>query len=181
MNERIIIAGAGGQGIMSLGIILTEAGMHSGLHVSHFPSYGAEMRGGTANCAVCISDKPIAAPVVSRPSSLIIFNQPSMTKFKSTLKSSGRLLYNASLIKEEPAADNCRVTAVKANEEAVECGSIKGANMILLGTFLNILQNRITLSETEKALGHRFHHKNKSVIDFNMKCIRRGMELAADR
>lgn len=136
--QEIISAGFGGQGILSIGELLAYAGMHEGKHVSLLPSYGPEMRGGTSNCQVILSDKPIASPIVVDASSIIIMNLPSLLKFEAALVEDGLLFINSSLVKEKPIRDDVRSYFVPANEIARALGDDRVANMVMLGAFVEI-------------------------------------------
>ena len=136
MYEGLFFAGFGGQGIILAGKIVCLAAMGEGKHVSHIPSYGAEMRGGTANCSVVVSDDEIASPLVPRPSACIVMNKPSLMKFQSIVQVGGLLLWNESLIDLAPSRTDIETLAVKANEIAEAAGSYKAANMVMLGALL---------------------------------------------
>ena len=136
LYEELIIAGFGGQGIMLIGKLLAQTAMNCGKEVTYMPSYGAEVRGGTANCMLVISDSEIACPVVSNPNSMIIMNKASLTKFTPSLKNNGLLILNSSLINIEPVVDDSiEVIRLPADEIAVELGNIKAANMVALGAY----------------------------------------------
>ncbi|MHC4647153.1 MAG: 2-oxoacid:acceptor oxidoreductase family protein [Planctomycetota bacterium] len=134
LREEVIIAGFGGQGIILAGRLLAQTGMRAGKEVTFIPSYGAEMRGGTANCMVILADEPIACPLVANPNSLIAMNKASQHKFAPRLKAGGLLVMNTSLI-DEPAqsADTIEILAVPVNDLAVKLGSVRAANMVALG------------------------------------------------
>lgn len=136
MEFRIIIAGTGGQGILFLGKVLAQAGMIEGKQVTWFPSYGAEMRGGTANCTVIVSDEMIGSPVVQTPDILIAMNRVSVERFQAQLKTRGLLLFDASLVNSVPFRENiCRV-GVPATQIAGSLGNTKAANMVMLGALI---------------------------------------------
>ena len=131
ISQKLICAGFGGQGVMSLGQLLTYAGMLEGKEVSWMPSYGPEMRGGTAFCCVNISDKPIGSPLIGDDASCaIVMNLPSFQKFEPRVASGGELLVNSSLIEQLSSRDDLHVYYIPANEVAVRCGSVKMANMV---------------------------------------------------
>ncbi|MDR1741408.1 MAG: 2-oxoacid:acceptor oxidoreductase family protein [Synergistaceae bacterium] len=129
----LIAAGFGGQGLMVLGQLVAYTGIAEGRHVSWIPSYGPEMRGGTANCCVIVSSEEIGAPVVSEADVIVVMNQPSFDKFKSEVKQGGILLYNSDLIKAEGVRPDIRLIGVPANQVAEESGSDKVANIAMLG------------------------------------------------
>jgi Pyruvate/2-oxoacid:ferredoxin oxidoreductase gamma subunit len=139
IRPEIKIAGFGGQGILFLGKTLAEAGMRHGYHVSWIPSYGPEMRGGTANCHVILSDDPIGSPLVSHPAVLIALNRPSLDRFEPDLIPGGLLIYDSSLIDRGPLRTDLEVLALPATALAVEAGSARAANMVALGALLGRL------------------------------------------
>lgn len=140
MDERMILAGFGGQGLMLLGKLFCFFEMHKGLHVTYIPSYGAEMRGGTANCSVRLSQDPIASPMVPVASTIVVMNQPSYEKFKNRLKPGGYLFVNSSLVEvTDPPAD-ARIVEVPVTQMAAEMGDVRNANMIMLGV-MNYIKN----------------------------------------
>jgi 2-oxoglutarate ferredoxin oxidoreductase subunit gamma len=136
MTHEIIIAGFGGQGVMVMGQLLTYAGMIEGKNVSWIPSYGPEMRGGTANCSVIISDEPIGAPIVSESTAVVAMNLPSLEKFEPTLKPEGILLINSSLIEQDAQRSDVKVYKLAVNDIANELGNTKVANMVALGAIV---------------------------------------------
>jgi 2-oxoglutarate ferredoxin oxidoreductase subunit gamma len=179
LYEEVIIAGFGGQGIILAGRLLAQTAMKAGKEVTFIPSDGAEMRGGTANCMVVVADAPIACPLVARPDSLIVMNKASLNKFAPRLKDGGLLVMNSSLIDEQPQLpDATDVLAVPANEFAVELGSVKAANMVALGAYL---QGKRVLSPDDAAgcladvLAKRYH----KTIGVNTQALRRGAQFAA--
>ncbi len=133
MDERMILAGFGGQGLMLLGKLFCFFEMHAGLHVTYIPSYGAEMRGGTANCSVRISDDPIASPMVPTASTIVVMNQPSYEKFKNRIEPGGYIFVNSSLIEVADPLEGVNIVEVPASEIASEMGDVRNANMVLLG------------------------------------------------
>ena len=140
MILNTLCAGSGGQGILTLGNVLGNAGMLQGLHATYLPAYGAAVRGGTANCTVSISDEEIASPVVSNPDILVAMNQPSAMAFMNRLVSGGKLLYNSSIIVDLPKRGDIEFIPVPANELALELGNARSANMILLGSLIQVGQ-----------------------------------------
>ena len=137
LYEEMVMAGFGGQGIVLAGKLLAQTAMRAGLEVTYMPSYGAEVRGGTANCMVIVSNKPIACPVVSAPNSLVICNKASLSKFAPRLRPGGLLVFNSSLIQSvHSVPEGVEVVGVPAEEIAIEAGSPKSANMVMLGAYL---------------------------------------------
>ena len=174
-NPEILIAGFGGQGILLLGQMLAEAGMRHGWNSSWIPSYGPEMRGGTANCHVKISEGPINSPVVDEPSILIVMNQPSLERFEKSLRPGGLLIYNTSMIDIKPTRDDIEVLPIPATEMADEIGSLRVANMVVIGAIIEktkILEPDIVLDSLNTVVKH------KKFIPLNQEAIKRGMEYA---
>lgn len=174
-NPRIKIAGFGGQGLLFLGRLLAEAGMRQGYHVSWLPSYGPEMRGGTANCHVNISTESIGSPLVSDPTVLIAMNRPSLEKFQPELVSGGLLIYDSSLIDKEPERDDVRIIALPATALADGLGSAKIANMVALGAYLGAtgLLEREGLVKALSTVTRK-----SSLLELNVKAIDAGMQFA---
>ncbi len=143
---RILIAGFGGQGVLFLGKLIAHAGVLLGKHVTWLPSYGPEMRGGTANCAVILSDEPIGSPMVSEPDVLIAMNLPSLTAYQPRVRTGGEIFYDATLIHEAPEREDVRLRALPATKLASDAGLEGLANMILLGA---LLSDCLRLNETE--------------------------------
>ena len=136
MNEYIICAGFGGQGIMTLGKVLATAGMIAGYHVTWMPSYGAEVRGGTANAKVCISDEPVAMPSFDIGSTAFLMNGPSLDKFEEKILPGGLVIINSSMIKREAKRKDLEVIAVPLTDEAIQIGNVKVANIIAAGIYI---------------------------------------------
>ncbi len=136
MYTEIILAGFGGQGVLLIGKLLAYAGMRAGREVTWMPAYGPEMRGGTCNCTVVLSDKPIGSPISKSPHGLIALNLPSLDKFEDSVRPDGVVVVNTSLINRLPKRTDVRVVPVAANELAIECGSAKAANMVALGAYV---------------------------------------------
>ena len=134
----LTLSGFGGQGVLFAGLALAEGGLHEGLEVSWIPSYGPEMRGGTAHCHLRLSRTPIASPWISRPSGLIAFNQPSVEKFANEILPGGLLLVNSSMVQNLPDRSDIRIVRVPAYEAAESLGNPKAANMIMLGAYLEV-------------------------------------------
>ncbi|MGM0445319.1 MAG: 2-oxoacid:acceptor oxidoreductase family protein [Bacillota bacterium] len=175
MKEEIILAGFGGQGIMLMGKLISYAGMKEDKEVSWMPSYGPEMRGGTANCTVIVSDKKIPSPMSSNPDTIIVMNLPSLDKFLPKVKSGGTVLLNSSLIEKEVTRDDVKVIKVAANEIANELGNAKVANMVMLGSYLS--EKDIIKQETvKKSLESVLSARNQELIDINIEALERGRE-----
>ena len=175
MYQGIRISGFGGQGVISAGILLAYAGMLDDKKVSFFPSYGAEMRGGTANCSVVISSDEVDTPIVSMPDTVIVFNEPSLTKFEPLLKKGGTLIINSSLIKSEPKRDDVKIIKVPCNEIADKLGNPKVMNMVALGAFAKST-GTISVDIIAKALPKVYKKLKPEVIDLNIKALKSGSE-----
>ncbi len=176
MYYDVIIAGFGGQGVILIGNLLAYAGMKKGYNVTFFPSYGVEMRGGTANCTVVISDEEIGSPIVGHPKSLIIMNKPSMDKFLPRVEKNGLVLYNSSLIDNSTVTRNdVELIAIPANEMAIELGNPRLANMIMIGAYIE--KTKIVDEETLKnSLENVISERNLKYIPDNIKAIDKGIE-----
>ncbi|MFH1177075.1 MAG: 2-oxoacid:acceptor oxidoreductase family protein [Acidobacteriota bacterium] len=175
MQNDVIIAGFGGQGVLLIGKMLAYAGMADGKEVSWLPSYGPEMRGGTCNCTVVISDRPVGSPVVEHPRAALVLNLPSLDKFEPMVKPGGLLLINTSLISKESKRADIRVVKVPANEIANELGNPRGANMVALGAFLGAT-HAVSLAAVDGLIRETFAGKTK-LIEANLAALRRGFEL----
>ena len=178
MNEEIIIAGFGGQGVLSMGMTLAYSGMVEDKEVVWMPSYGPEMRGGTANCTVVVSDNKISSPIINHYDTAIILNQPSMDKFESAVKPGGILLYEANNILNPPTRKDIQVCEIPANLEAVKLKNKKTMNMVMLGAFLGvkpIIPVESVLKALMKVLPERHHH----LIPLNEQALKRGMDLSS--
>jgi 2-oxoglutarate ferredoxin oxidoreductase subunit gamma len=176
--EEVIIAGFGGQGIILAGRLLAQIAMKAGKEVTYMPSYGAEMRGGTANSMVVIADEPIASPLVSRPDSAIIMNKASLNKFAPRIKTGGLLIMNSSLIDSEPDIDeSIDILAVPADDIAVELGSQKSANMVAIGAYLQrrgLFGPDAAAKSLPDVLAKRYH----KTLPVNTEALHRGAEFA---
>ncbi len=171
--EKITIAGFGGQGVMLLGQLLAYAGNVESKNTLWFPSYGPETRGGTANCAVTISDKKINSPVFSKANSLIAMNHPSLEKFKDKVVDNGIIIYNSSLIKDCNIKGKVKVYAIPANDIAQELKNSRVANMVILGSYLeltNIFSDELILSVLKELFGEDKSH----LLDINREALKTG-------
>lgn len=181
MTERVIIAGFGGQGIMMMGKLAATVGMHAGREVTFFPSYGAEVRGGTAHCHLVLSDEAIYSPVVERADTLIILNQPSYDKFRPRLKPDGLLLLNESMADTDAAVEEgCNVTCVRipATQLANELGDVRVANVVMLGAWSALrgwLSPESIIADLEAQMTGRKAH----LLDANRAAFAKGQELTA--
>ncbi len=175
MLIKTIFAGFGGQGVLSMGLNLAQAGMLEGKNVTYLPSYGAEVRGGTANCTVAISDEEIASPVASSPDFIVAMNQPSLVRFQNQLQSGGLFFINSSLVEAEISRGDIDIVSVPANSMAEELGSPKSANMVMLGAFTK-KSNLVSLSSVIEALRNTLKNKQK-LIAINKKALLAGYDL----
>jgi 2-oxoglutarate ferredoxin oxidoreductase subunit gamma len=176
MLEEILIAGFGGQGVMSLGQLIAYAGMLEGKGVSWLPSYGPEQRGGTANCAVVISDEPVGSPLVTSPSTAIVLNNPSFDKFEPRVQPGGLLIIDSSLVTRVSNRKDIKVIEVSATDLANNLGNARVANMILLGVFLEVTKIVTTESVIEslkKVLSKEKHY----LIEVNKLALSTGAAL----
>ncbi|MBN2280713.1 MAG: 2-oxoacid:acceptor oxidoreductase family protein [Candidatus Marinimicrobia bacterium] len=172
-HEEIKIAGFGGQGVLSLGIVLSEMGMRHDFEVSWIPSYGPEMRGGTANCSVHLSNKKIGSPVVDRPTVLVAMNLPSIDKFEKDVMEGGYIFYDSSLINKAPKRNDLHVIAIPATKIADELGTTKIANMVIVGAMiekLKLMSQEIVIDSIGEVI------KNKKLIGINKQAIYKGIE-----
>lgn len=178
MKTSVTLAGFGGQGVLSMGLFLANAGMSESKKVLYVPSYGAEMRGGTANCTVSISDdRDISSPVVAHPDIAVVMNHPSLDKFEPMVKSGGMLLVNESLVHRHPCREDLNCLMVPTQELANEVGFPSGSNMIMLGVLLE-LSSIINLQNIEDYLVKTFQGKHLDKMPLNLTAIQKGREFA---
>lgn len=176
METSIIIAGFGGQGVLFAGQLLAYAAMDAGKEVTWIPSYGPEMRGGTAHCVVIISDEPIGAPIVSRPDVAIVLNQPSYEKYEKLVKPGGLLVINSSLVDGETMRADIDTAYVPANALAEEWGTVKMMNVAALGAML-AARPVLPLPIVEKALAEHLPAGKQHLVDANLSVIRHGYQV----
>ena len=179
MLERMIISGFGGQGVMLMGRLLAYAGMLEGRNVAWMPSYGPEMRGGTANCTVLISEEQIGSPIVSHPETLIAMNQPSLDKFESSVTENGLIILNDSLIKREVKRNNVDIIKIPADEIADKLGNSRTANMVVLGAYVK-KTGVVKLETIFKVLEKTLTGPKQKLIDINKEALKRGAELVKE-
>jgi len=179
MKEEIIIAGFGGQGVLSMGKILAYSGIMQGQEVTWMPSYGPEMRGGTCNVTVILSDKKISSPVLSMFDTAIILNQQSLNKFESKVKVGGVLIYDPNGITKPPTRTDIKIYSIDAVNISAELGNSKAYNMVVLGGYLNkrpIVELENVIKGIKKSIPERHH----GLIPMNEKAIKVGMEKIID-
>lgn len=177
METSIVISGFGGQGVLFAGQLLAYAGMDAGKNVTWIPSYGPEMRGGTAHCVVIISDTPIGAPIVRYPDIAIVLNQPSYDKYESLVKPGGVLVVNSSLIAGESTRTDITIVHVPANAIAEEWGTPKMMNMAALGAMLTA-QPVLPMEIVEKALVEHLPATKQHLVEANLQVILHGAQVA---
>lgn len=176
MTEEIIVAGFGGQGVLSLGMTLAYAGLVEGKEISWMPSYGPEMRGGTANCITILSAQKISSPIVSKFDSAIILNQPSMDKFAAKIKPGGLLLYESGNIFNPSTRTDIEIIGIKATTETTRLKNTKIMNMIMLGAYLQlrpVVTNESVLDALKKVLPEKYQH----LLEINRQALESGARM----
>jgi 2-oxoglutarate ferredoxin oxidoreductase subunit gamma len=175
MLLKSVFSGFGGQGVLMMGYVLAVAGMKEDRHVTYLPSYGAEVRGGTANCTVVVSDEEIASPIASSPELVVAMNYPSMIKYQNMVKSGGTMFLNQDLITERPARKDIRIVTVPANSLAHEMGNDRALNMIMLGA-MAADSGIVSDNALAQAIETVFEGKKQSLVEVNRKALARGAE-----
>ena len=175
MKKEIIISGFGGQGGLAIGKNLAEAGMDEGLNVTWAPSYGPEMRGGTANCSVIVSDEPVASPLVDKADVIVAMNRPSLDKFEEHVKPGGVLVINSSIIDRKAVRDDITVVYCDANGIAEQVGNPKGANVAILGAVM-AKANVTSLDSMMEAIRIELGEKKARFLEGNKKALQAGMD-----
>jgi 2-oxoglutarate ferredoxin oxidoreductase subunit gamma len=179
MITKTAFAGSGGQGVLSMGYILAFAAMKDMKNVTYLPSYGAEVRGGTANCTVCISDEEIASPVASAPDFAVVLNKPSMIKFQRMIKKDGIMLVNSSLVDAKADRADIDVVYIPANKLALELGNERAVNMIMMGAFA--AKTGVTsIDSLIGGMSEVLKSKNAGLVDLNKRGLERGAEYASN-
>lgn len=174
MFANVIMAGFGGQGLMFIGKLLAYSAMKTGKHVTWIPSYGPEMRGGTANCTVVISDEEIGSPVITSPQALIIMNNPSVKAFEPRLKPRGLMFLNSSLITHQLKRTDIEAVAIPANDIAMEVGEKRAANMVMLGAY--VARTKVVPKESILEGLKEFFGKKAEFLGVNTRAFEKGME-----
>lgn len=178
MSLKIIFSGFGGQGVLMMGYVLAFAGMNEDKHVTFLPSYGAEVRGGTANCTVVVSDEEIASPIASSPEYVVAMNYPSMVKYQNTVKAGGTMFLNSDLITEDPSREDVTLCKAPVNSLAHDMGADRSLNMVMLGIVAaktGIVSKEALMLAIEKVL----QGKKKSLIEMNQKALEAGLTYGA--
>ncbi|WP_295857119.1 2-oxoacid:acceptor oxidoreductase family protein [uncultured Oscillibacter sp.] len=174
MKKEIIISGFGGQGGLAIGKNLAEAGMAEGLNVTWAPSYGPEMRGGTANCSVVLSDRPVGSPVFTHPTELIAMNEPSLEKFEANVQSGGMVLVNSSVVTDKVQRSDLKAYYIPCGKIADEVGNPKVGNMVMLGAY--VAATKILKTETiETMIQEMFTGAKAKLVPLNIEAFHRGM------
>jgi 2-oxoglutarate ferredoxin oxidoreductase subunit gamma len=177
MQSEVMFAGFGGQGILLIGKLLAHAAMEDGYEVAWIPSYGPEMRGGTAYCTVVISDRPIGSPIIKNPKHLVAMNRPSLEKFASQVRTGGVVLVNSSLIPVDSGRDDVDELKVAAVDIAKKIGNVRAANIVALAAF--VARSKIVKIDTLRTcIKEEFAAKAK-LIPLNMEAVDKGIEAAA--
>ncbi len=175
MLEEIIVSGFGGQGALFAGQLLTYTGMDEGWHVTWIPSYGPEMRGGTAHCIVILSDVEIGSPVIREPSICLVMNPPSMDKYEPLVKPGGLLVANTTLIRTRSERTDIDVVYIPANELAAELGNEKMANVVLLGAMLGT-REILPIESVKRTMDLHIPQRRKQIIEPNKRALDRGVQ-----
>ena len=177
MMNQILIAGFGGQGVLFAGKFLANKGLIEDKQVSWLPSYGPEMRGGTANCSVIVGDEPVGSPIVNEPNTLVAMNLPSLKKYENAVVPGGLILVDSSLISAKVERDDVRVCYVPATELAKNAGFATLANMILMGKLLHVSED-MSFDHTEDALKKVIPARKMNLLDVNLQALKTGYEFA---
>jgi len=176
MLVKSIFAGFGGQGVLMMGYVFAHAAMNEGCYVTYLPSYGVEVRGGTANCTVCISDEEIASPIASEPDYLVVMNKPSLFTYQNRVSAGGAIFLNSSIIDNLPSRPDVRVHEIPAGAVAESLGDLRVQNLVMLGAFVrrtDVLSPEAVLKGLRQIMGER----KKNVIEINRRAFTAGYEL----
>ena len=179
INEKLIVAGFGGQGVLMIGKMVALSGIENDLEVSWLPAYGSEMRGGTATCSVNVSEEPIDSPMISKPTTLIALNLPSLLKFEGRVQPGGKLIVNSSLVSEEPTRSDIEIYKVPFNDLAVQAGNERGMNMLVAGVYAAITGS-VTLENLYAAVVHTFTGDKAKFVPGNKAMCKLGYEYAQE-
>ena len=179
MQTEVIISGFGGQGTLYAGQVLAYAAMDEGKQVTWIPSYGPEMRGGTANCTVVVSDEEIGSPTVKHPKAVLELNLPSLDKYENMIAPGGCLVVNESMVNRKPERTDIRVVLLPANEIAREIGNERATNMVMLGALLANM-DILPIEALEKALKNHTAQRLQKFVEMNIQALRRGAEYRAN-
>ena len=180
MQEEFVFSGFGGQGVMFVGQLLAYIGMDEGYHVTWIPSYGPEMRGGTAHCTVILSDRPIGSPLVRYPKTVVVFNNPSFEKYEPLIAEGGMLFRNSSLVSRQSTRTDITEFEIPASDVADALGNMRLANVVMLGAILEA-RPVLSLDAARNALHEHIPAHRRSLLDLNYEALQRGADLAASR
>ena len=179
MMIKTIFSGFGGQGVLMMGYSLAHSAMNKGFHVTYLPSYGAEVRGGTANCTIAVADEEITSPVASEPDYLVVMNSPSLTTFQNKITPGGTIFLNSSIVDVRPSRQDVKICAVPCGDMAQDLGNIRVANIIMMGAFIkksNVISPDIYLKSLETIMGSR----KKALAEINRKAFAAGFDCIKD-
>ncbi len=179
MLIKTVFAGFGGQGVLSMGYVLAYAAMIEGLQVTYLPSYGAEVRGGTANCTVAVSNEEIASPIASTPDNVVVMNNPSLEKFQHQILTGGVMFLNSNLVEQRPVRGDIIVREIPCNDLAHTLGSDQSANMVMLGGFIQ-QTSLVRLESIQSAISDVFKEKKKAK-EMNLKALNVGYDYMKNR
>lgn len=174
MKQSFVFSGSGGQGIMSAGIMLAHAAIDMGKHATFLPEYGPEQRGGSAKCTVIISDDEIVSPLTKKCDNLVALNEQAFSKFADTVKEGGRLIANSSLVTSDISAEGIRSIAVPVDDIALEVGSVKVANVVIIGVLIGAT-GVVSKDIFVQSLEQKFKEKKPEVLEMNMKALEKGI------
>jgi len=180
MQQEFVFSGFGGQGVLFVGQLLTYAGMDAGWEVTWIPSYGPEMRGGTANCTVVVSDEPIGSPIIRNPTVAAVLNPESMDRYEPLVKPDGLLVVNSTLVRRPAVRDDITVLRVPANDLAAELGNVKMANVVLLGAVLGY-RPIVSLGAVERVLDEHLTGPKRRFVEPNKRALHKGAEYPQSR
>lgn len=175
MTRKIVMAGFGGQGVMAMGQLISYAGMLEGKHVSWYPSYGPEMRGGAANCSVVVSEELVGSPIIAVADDVIVMNEPSLSMFESHVRPGGNIFINSSLVKKETTRTDINVVKIPVNDIAIDLGNARVANMVMLGAYLKVTE-LVKVESVIQAFTKVYGDKKKKLLPINEKAIEFGGE-----
>lgn len=180
MMNKTIFAGFGGQGVLMMGYSYAQAAMHQGYHVTYLPSYGAEMRGGTANCTVAVADEEIASPIASEPDFLVVMNNPSLFTFQNRIASHGTIFLNASIIASRPTRNDVRICEIPASEIADTLGNPRVLNIVMMGAYVR--KTKLVSADTYlQSLKSIIGEKRKSLMEMNRSAFTAGYDFAGGK
>lgn len=180
MTERIVMAGWGGQGLMTLGKFVATVAMRLDKHVTWMPAYGAEVRGGTAYCHVIVSDEAIYSPVIAEADTLILMNQPSYDKFHDMVATDGLMLLNSTTIAQEQPHPDVRIIRVPATDIAIRLGNVRVANMVMLGAY-RAFKNFLPLEPIQALLAETLTGRRAPLVEMNLKALEAGLKQAHEQ